>query len=313
MRLPIEPEEAPSGAALYVASALSHLDDHDLKLIDAWSEVVRSASIEGARCADPPWEIRVHLPVVWSSPQRMPNADDEMIYRTNRRRVLEADVLVVLGHKGASLGAGQELEWAAGLGIPVLHVSYEGDPVSRQIRGAPADFSFEVFRSAEELADKVRDFMMRRRHAIEEQPRRRRNRVVIAQGEYERFRDAWARCRGDRRDVIAAEARLPLRRIDELLDDPLEFATARFNELTALSGALGFTGFASASSLHVVELTQHQESALAAAANEYGWPAVEALRLHRLARDELAAGGVRRLPLANIDDWVRLRDHFRDA
>lgn len=87
--------------------------------------------------------------------------------------------LIVIGYRGGSLGAGQEFGWASALRIPILYLRPKGDPLSRQIEGTPADTEFAEFESIEELKAAVVAFVRSRRTAIEDHPRRLRDRPMM--------------------------------------------------------------------------------------------------------------------------------------
>jgi hypothetical protein len=58
------------------------------------------------------------------------------------------------------------------------------------------------------------------------------------------------------------------------------------------------------------DLRKGQREALNAASQEFGWDFEKTLRAYKLARRELARGGVRRLPLASIQDWAEFSERY---
>jgi len=85
-------------------------------------------------------------------------------------------------------------------------------------------------------------------------------------------------------------------------------AAATAHELSALGGALQVEAIAGLFAQPLPDLRSEQVAALISAADELGWDVATAFRLYELARLELARGGVRRFPLASIQDWVDFHD-----
>jgi hypothetical protein len=83
--------------------------------------------------------------------------------RSDFTTVATADALIVLGHGGGGYGGGQEMAWGVAGRIPIPFVYHQDDPLSRQVRGTPADIAFESFSDAAELGIKVRQFIRDRR------------------------------------------------------------------------------------------------------------------------------------------------------
>lgn len=300
-------DEDPGAPLLYVASALSHLDEQSRQLVDAWCRTIREAVLEASEQSSQRWRLRPYTPITWSAPGPGDERPPEEIYDLNTAKVWEeADALIVLGYAGGSLGAGQEFGWAAALRLPILYIHEQGALISRQIEGTPCDLTVEEFDSAEALHAAVCRFVRDHRRVIEDNSRRRRDRMFrfspLAMG----MADVWGRLSDAEREEVSGIARLHRRRIDDLLKRPLALAVASLDELAAFASALGLD-LGRLLSPPLPDLAPPQLGALATAAAEYEWGGRETLRLLQAARVELAKGGVRRFPLSTPEDWKRFQ------
>jgi hypothetical protein len=312
-QLTIGADEAPRWdvPVIYVASALSHLSPSERILLRPWCEAASAAVVDATQDDDPAWSVGTHVPFTWSAPWSGDGREPHEIYSANMRYVRDAAALIVVGYRGGSLGAGQEFGWASALRIPILYLRPKGDPISRQIEGTPADTEFAEFETIEELKAAVVAFVRSRRTAIEDHPRRLRDRTMVLAPFAEAIEERWGNLSEKDRERTAANARLHPRRVEELVNDPLTLATGALNELLALTGALGVDPWRLLSG-GAPELESRQVEALRTAAHEYDWEEVETLEVYLDARSEMARGGVRRLSLATVEDWVRFRDARRD-
>jgi hypothetical protein len=311
LRLPVaavSPEDSDT-PLVYVASALTHLDEEGRQLVEAWCHIIQEKVVEVSGEADQKWRLRVHLPIAWSAPwNEQDDRSAEEIYEQNARIVREeADALIVLGYGGGSLGAGQEFAWASAVRLPILYLQNKGQPMSRQIAGTPADLETAEFDTPEDLVDAVATFLRRNRGVIEDGPRRRRNRAAEFARLAAVIRGAWEGIGDYRRDEACGLSRLHRRRIEELLE-PVTLATASLGEVAALTAALGIDLGRALSPAALPDLDAAQLAALRTAAAEYEWTGPTALELLRDARLELAKGGVRRFPLASPEDWARFKE-----
>ena len=184
----------------------------------------------------------------------------------------------------------------------------ETDQVSRQRLGAAAeqDVSLVGYETPEELRDSVGRWLASRRHVIVDGPRRRRGRVLRFGEVRARLESAWRSRSADERQHVVATTRISEGRIERLLSSSHAVATSTAHELSALGGALQIEAIAALFAQPLPDLRSEQVAALISAADELGWDVPTAFRLYELARLELARGGVRRLPLTNIQDWVDL-------
>lgn len=286
---------------IYVASALTALTPEDRSEISHRCEVIDRAIISASGTAGMPWE--VHLPVVWSAPGR--NNDDRTpkeIYDLNREHVRRASGLVLLGDHGGSLGAGQEFAWAIARRLPVLLLLKRGAPLSRQIAGTPAQMTVREVDDDESISRAVEEWVHEWRVAIESRARSGTGELIIALRASHRLRDAFVNS-ADSIEAIAAVAGLNPDRVAELFE-PSALLDGSVSELIALSGALGLDAGEALNPNPIPELSPNQRTGLAVAAQEYDWTPPEVLQIESRARLELAKGGVRRLPLTSVQDWV---------
>lgn len=291
---------------VYVASALSSLTEDDQRLVDAWCELIHRAIVETAGHADPPWSVRVHMPIAWSAPWLETRRSAEAVYHLNASRVLRAAALVVLGHRGGSLGSGQEFAWAGLLRVPILYLRPAGMPLSRQIEGTPVDLVVSEFTSSA-LYDTVSQFVRSRRTIIEDHPRQLRSRTLVMAPLALVLQQAWGRLGADEQERVVRVSRMHPRRIAHLVGDPLALAACSLSELLALSGALGIDAWRAMAPHPMTDLDARQRGALEAAADEFDWDGPEVLALYEEARLELTRGGTRRLPLSTVEDWLAFR------
>ncbi len=306
LELPSDEEPESRTPLVYVASALTHLDEQGHLLVDAWCHIIQAGVTDAVRDATQPWACRVHLPVTWSAPGS-PGEPDE-IYSMNSKKVREeADALVVIGYQGGSLGAGQEFAWATSLRMPILFLKLSEQKMSRQIEGTPADVQIHEYSSSEELEEIVRQFIRTNRRVIEDNHRRRENRITLFRPLGEALRVEWEQTPPDKQSLVAAEARLHKRRIGELVGDPVALAGASLDEVTALAGALGTSLGRWLAAASLPDLDSRQLGALRTASTEYEWDASETLDLLQAARIEMAKGGHRRLAFGSPEDWATFR------
>jgi hypothetical protein len=301
--------EAP---VVYIASPLSSLDDDGRRLVSSWSREIDAALAEATSEADVKWNLRTHAPSVRSAPWRGDRLTEREVFELNRGTVLqEADGVIAIGYRGGSYGAGQELGWAASVGTPVLFLVPKGDPISRQISGFATEADLEIVEFEDDPKPAVRTWIVQRRHAIEDGPRRRRERAASATALQSALRNEWAKRSPEDRTAVCAIARMQPARVSGLVEQPGLTAAASLDELNRLAGALGLEVGRYLAAAPPPQLSGRQLGALAAAASEYNWDGVTTLRLADRGRRELARGGIRRLPLATVEDWVRFKKDVR--
>jgi hypothetical protein len=251
------------------------------------------------------WDVGVHAPIWWSNPRSGDGRSPEDVYDLNSAKVRDCAGMIVLALGGGSTGVGQELAWAFQLRLPVLYLYPSYGHVSRQIEGSPGDKTVTAFADTSELVDAVRAFLLANRSVIADHARR-------AKGEATKFAPLradllarWHSLTQPDQKRVAGEARLPVRRVEELLGDDTSLGSASLSELAALIGSVWSSFQALAPTQALPELQDRQHDALAQCSDEYEWPGSKALRLEQAARLELARGGLRRLSLETPADWLR--------
>lgn len=291
---------------IYVASALTALDSTERSEISRRSEIIDRTIVATSGEAGEPW--RVHLPVLWSAPGPDDDRQPRDIYDFNRDKVRRASGLVLLGDHGGSLGAGQEFAWAVARRLPVLVLLTGTEPLSRQIAGTPAQMCIRRVATDTDLEAAVAEWVRDWGPAVESHARSGTGQLIIAIRAANRLRDALASS-PDSIEAIAAVAGLAPDRIAELLQ-PEALLDGSVSELLALSRALGLEAGDALNASPIPELSSTQRAGLATAAEEYEWSPHQILQIETRARLELAKGGVRRLPLSSVQDWVSFARRF---
>jgi hypothetical protein len=300
------PPAPPDAPQIYVASPLTGLGGEARQTVLAWCHIVENSIDEATRGAADQWLVRTHVPARLSAPWAKDGRSDEDIYFLNSMTLwTDTDALITVGYHGGSMGAGQEFEWACGQGLPILYVTALADPISRQVRGTPADLTLKEFSSPDDLRDAVTGFLRKHRRTIEDGPRRRASaRLRFAPAAAE-LRNSWTGRGAERQMEIAALARLAPSQIEAMLREPLALAAAPIGRVLALAAAVGVAPPFGAKP--VPDLAFDQVRALLSAQAEYDWTDALTAELADAARLELARGGIRRFPLTTIDDWYRFR------
>ena len=285
---------------IYVASALTVLESDDRSEISRRCEIIDRTIVETSGSEGLPWQ--VHLPVVWSAPRPDDQRSPREIYELNREHVRRASGLVLLGDHGGSLGAGQEFAWALARRLPVLVILGEGTTLSRQIAGTPALMLVRHAGTDDELCRVVAQWVTDWGAAIESRARLGTGERIMAIRAVERLGAAFA-ASPDSIEAISAVAGLSPERVMELFE-PEALLDGSVSELVALSRALGLEAGEALNPNPIPELSPSQQSGLATAAQEYDWTPIQILQVESRARLELAKGGVRRLSLTTVQDWI---------
>lgn len=298
---------------IYVAMPLSQVAEEHRETIELLAHTVTETIVGQTRNESEPWPVRVHSPIKHSAPWKEDGRSAEEIYELNSAKIwLEADAMVVIADHGGSLGIGQELTWATSLQLPVVILHRKGTTISRQPRGAAAEYDIELkeYNDPEHMRDLLDGWLVSRRTQICDGPRRRIGRRGHLTRICELLAGRWEQLSPEERLHATMTSRLPAVRVERIISEPLAMAAASVQELMALGCAVGIDVLDLHRSRPAPELAPGQREALAAAAAEFGWSHEETLRLHDAARVEMGRGGVRRLPLASINDWLEF--HGRD-
>jgi len=294
---------------LYVASALTALDEAERQEIGRLCDIIDQTVVSETSITGRPWH--VHLPVVWSAPSPTATQSPRDVYFDNCDHVARASGLIVVADRGGSLGAGQEFAWALALRLPILVVTTDSSPISRQISGTPALTRVRSTAGDEDLRATIVEWLADWGDAIESRARNGGGERVTALRAVQRLRAAFD-TGSDSIEAIAAVANLTVDRIRQLFKPEALFACS-VSELIALSGALGLEAGDALNPHRSPELTPNQRSGLAITAAEYEWAPQRVLQVEARARLELARGGTRRLPLSSIQDWVQFARRFIDT
>lgn len=139
----LEPEASVKWVA-YFASALTGLD------ADARASLFHDAQTVRRACE----EIRAYLyePANYTDPVRNQDLNAEYVYAIDHAQVSHTHFLV-LHARQPSFGAGQELEIATNVGIPVVLLAPRGVQISRMVLGCYARLHLVHFADSRELAE----------------------------------------------------------------------------------------------------------------------------------------------------------------
>jgi hypothetical protein len=295
---------------IYIAVPLSQVQEDHRETIELLAHTVTETIVGQTDSEKDPWVVRVHSPIKHSAPWKKDGRTPEEIYELNTSKIwLEADAVVVIADHGGSLGIGQELAWACSLQLPIVILHREGTTISRQPSGAAAEYDIELleYSDPEHMRDLLGRWLISHRAQICDGPRRRVGRRAHLTGICTLLAARWEQLSPEERHHAVMVARMPAIRVERIVSDPLVMAAASVQELIAIGCAVGIDLLDLPRTPPPPELAPSQREALAAAATELGWSHEETLRLHNAARVEMGRGGVRRLPLASINDWLEFR------
>lgn len=125
----------------YVATALTNLDPDGRGYISFASSMIAEVAKR--------YSFYVYQPRRATDPVLHKEFDAETVYTLDRKRVVNADLLIILLNK-PSFGVGQELEIAASYGKPTILVREEDVHVSRMVLGAPTNIVADLSYSSPE-------------------------------------------------------------------------------------------------------------------------------------------------------------------
>ncbi|MCQ3808593.1 MAG: hypothetical protein KTV16_15190 [Acidimicrobiia bacterium] len=154
----------------------------------------------------------------------------------------------------------------------------------------------------DELCDVVACWVVEWGQSIESRAQNKTGERIIAIRATERLSTAFAGS-PDSIEAISAVAGLRPERVRELFE-PDALLDGSVSELVALSRALGLEAGEALNPNPIPELSPTQQGELATTAQEYDWTPIQILQVESRARLELARGGIRRLSLASVQDWI---------
>jgi len=169
---PLEDVEPLHG---YIATALTGLETDAREAIAFASSRIAEEAKE--------YHLYVYQPRKATDPLLHPDVDPTAVYRLDRKRVVGADVLLVLANQ-PSHGVGQELEIAASYGKPTLLLMREGARVSRMVTGSFVNFIDEItYRTPEDLVRQLRRSLARTLEGVRASKRQARRGGGLGLGE----------------------------------------------------------------------------------------------------------------------------------
>jgi len=152
-KIALAADELPSPIHGYIATALTGLDDDARDAIMFASSKIAEVAKEYA--------LYVYQPRKATDPLRHKDVGASAVYRLDRRRVLDADLLIVIANR-PSFGVGQEIEIAGSHSIPTILLVREGTVVSRMVTGSPANLLDQIsYGTPEELDRRLRESLNR--------------------------------------------------------------------------------------------------------------------------------------------------------
>ncbi|MGW1715783.1 helix-turn-helix domain-containing protein [Streptomyces sp. NPDC002156] len=150
----------------YLASALTGLDANQRKYLFEISDAVAAACARN--------DVRLYEPRKVTDPVHHTTVPDVEVFRTDRHRVINSDILIYLAHH-PSTGAGQELVFAQEAIVPILVVAHIDTRISRMVTGIPGPLTLVRYDSitqlTEQLDQEIADLqpkLLQRRIALEE-------------------------------------------------------------------------------------------------------------------------------------------------
>lgn len=281
----------------YVASALTGLS----------SDARGSIMFMSNQIADTfkKYEIYLYQPRKATDPLLHQDVPAETVYALDRKRVLSADVLVLIGDH-PSFGVGQEVEIASAFGIPAILVKREGVTISRMVTGGFLNLIDDVtYTSPEDLGRKLRRVLQSNIELL------RTYKAAVRPSLPDNIGDAFRRLR-ERANLslehAARCARVSIRLLRTLEASPLGYHNVGLHLLGRLLATYGATMSELVGTETVGDAPRRSDSnnnlrKLEDLAGRLGWPAADLLKLRDDYLREVAARG--RDSRITEGDWVR--------
>ncbi|MEJ7634103.1 hypothetical protein [Aeromicrobium sp.] len=206
---------------LYIACPLTGLDSDKGRLeetshrIETVKRAVEEATVTD-RIEAEQWPVSMHIPFENTRPGSDGGLSPSTVYDLNLDALLASDGLIVVTDQYCSAGIGQEIEWAARAGTPVLYLSRVA--ASRQILGTPHNVAGRTCDDAVTMAAHVRNWLSANRSQIQSGPTRRDDRALAYLDLTTRLRAAWEQ--STNRSPLAAQLNLPPSGIDSIIRSP---------------------------------------------------------------------------------------------
>ena len=315
-----EPELPDTDSPLiYLASSLTNVEEIHRAPLRSDCDVIRRAVEETGFLAVK--EIKLYDPITKTAPWegQHPYTAEE-IWRTNTTKIfVEADALMVHAARGASLGVGQELDWAYDRGIPILVLHPADDKVSKQVIGMPGFLEIIPFTDDDDLWRQVSGWITRWRGRIEVGYQHRRSVELLFRPVWDAMGDSWGDLVGrlgrdaPRVGEVEAACRMTAEEIDDVLEHPLKLAFMPSAKLFLLGSALNVKVPAYLlAQVAPPELTSKERMALDTARHENGWGPDFTRVVENVGRrqKEKDTAFVSRQPLTEDQNWKTLADLF---
>ena len=143
----------------YLACALTGLSKEQRRLMFHLSDIISVICQEQG--------IELYEPRKKTDPVHHQEVKDAEVFRTDRERVLDSDLLIHLGHY-PSTGSGEELDFAYNALLPMVLIFHSEDRISRMITGIPS-LKLEIeYQEPEDLRLQLRDRLIQIRPLLEE-------------------------------------------------------------------------------------------------------------------------------------------------
>jgi hypothetical protein len=225
---------------IYLASPLTNLSNEERRCLGSEISLVKVLIEQltvGDRVEGEVWPVGVYAPIDHTAPWKGDSLSPSQVYERNLTELLDSDALIVLADRAASAGVGQEIEWAARSGIPILYLSSAAS-VSRQIAGIPAFITCVPYNhDSATLAAHVDNFVRKWRAFIQDAPRRRASRRLRFEPLVSRLRAAWTTANDP--TGISARCGLHPNFIHMALADPARVAFMPIDMISMLCAELG--------------------------------------------------------------------------
>lgn len=286
----------------YIATALTGVSK------DAREAMAFKSSSIAAVCKE--FNIYIYQPRKATDPLLHPDLEPEAVYARDRKRVLGANLLIIIADQ-PSLGVGQEIEIAAGFGVPTLIVSSEDASarLSRMVTGSFLNLIGEVtYRNPEDLTEKLHELVGNNLERIRSFKNSIRPDAAISQHVGVRLREMRQDAGLSIMDVakkIGTSARL----LKTLEQRPLNYHNISIHVIGRLLVAYGFTAAdlfgAITPPVRSPRTCDHNIRTLERLASSMSWSAVDYIQLRDDYEKTIAAAG----DTERIDEEAWLQKH----
>ncbi len=235
-----EVDEDQAMPRIYVATPLTGLSEKRRKDLSYRVSAVKTAITEVTltdRTDDDRWPVALHVPWEHTAPWNDSGLSPQTIYEHNLDQLLNSDGLIVVTDNTCSAGIGQEIEWAARAGIPMLYLS--DTDASRQLRGNPQAIETRVCVDADDAGAHVRRWLARERRTLQKGPGRRIDRDLSYVKVTAQLEVAWRATRNP--TAVAAQLGLHPNVVWHMVGSPARVALTPWWTVCELAAALGIS------------------------------------------------------------------------